>query len=423
MNRLFLKFSKLMYKNTHFYLPLILLSYLSWANTNDDTNNIPQAVKDVVQSVIKVEIVANTPTGYEPQGHGTGFFYKKNSSEIEVITNFHVILEEAWEHLQSPNHQASPITYFLYGEKTLYGSAQVNSLSALNDIAILTPEISQTALPPPLEIRTEPLTVEDSLYIIGFPDGEFTIRKLNLVNEHQNFPNKIFVIPNSVPKWNGASGAPIVDQEGKVVFYVTNGINSLGILGGSNIQFSQDEFLTSCQKDSSDYLIKCIQKLAGKLYIEAVKDSASAQYTLWFLNSSFYESTKFSILVNPIIDIEEHTFLPFLKQAALSDHPEAQYSFFHSYISYQQNNGRHNPAITYYFQYHPENLELARNIGIALADSGFLTAQLLAAKMWYLGLGVERDIDKAMEYINKAIEQHPDGTPAIMKMWDYLTDH
>ena len=415
-----------MCQKTHFYLPFILLSYLSWANTNNDTNNIPQAVKDIVQSVIKVEIVANTSTGYEPQGYGTGFFYKKDSNEIEVITNFHVILEEAWEHLQSPNHHASPITYFLYGEKKLYGSAQVNSLSALNDIAILTPDISQAVLPPPLEIRTEPLTVEDSLYIIGFPDGEFTIRKLNLVNEHnehQDFPNKIFVTPNSVPKWNGASGAPIVDQEGKVVFYVTNGINSLGILGGNNIQFSQDDFLTSCQKDSSDYLIKCIQKLAGKLYIEAVKDSASAQYTLWLLNSSFYESTKFSILVNPIIDIEEHTFLPFLKQAALSDHPEAQYSFFNSYINYQQNNGRNNPAITYYFQYHPENLELARNIGIALADSGFLTAQLLAAKMWYLGLGVERDIDKAMEYINKVIEQHPDGIPATMKMWDYLTDH
>jgi len=68
-------------------------------------------------------------------------------------------------------------------------------------------------------------------------------------------------------------------------------------------------------------------------------------------------------------------------------------------------------------------LELARNIGIELADKGFLPAQLQVAEMWYSGLGVEKNIDKAMEYLNKAIEQHPEGVPAIMRMWDIFTEY
>ena len=427
MNKPFFKFSKkyivlFMCKKIHFCLLLVLLSYLSWAKTDDD--NIPQAVKDAAQSVIQVKTVVNTPKGYSPQARGTGFFIKKDSNRIEVVTNFHVILENVWEHQQSPDHSASPVTYFLHGEKKPYGSAQVVQLSAHNDIAILKPNISKTILPPPLQIRTEPLTAEDSLYIIGFPKGTFIIREINLITDHQDFYPNTFVVPNSVPKWNGASGGPIVDQEGKVVFYVTTGINIFGIIGGNNIQFSQDDFLTSCQKNSSDYLIKCIQEVAGKLYEEAQKGSASAQYELWNLNSSLYESIHFSILVDSITDVKEKGFLPFLRQSALSDHLEAQYSFFMSYINYYQNYEHQMPSISYHFQSYPEDLELARNIGIALADKGFLTAQMMVAEMWYLGLGVEKNIDKTMEYLDKAIEQHPNGAPAIIKMWNHLmTEH
>ena len=129
-----------------FYLLLILLSYLPCAHP--DNGNIPQAVKDAARSIVKIEIIVNTPKEYSLQGQGTGFFLKKDLNEIKVVTNFHVILEEEWEHQQSPHHSASPVTYFLHGEKKPYGSAQVVQLSAHNDVAILKPNISQTILPP-----------------------------------------------------------------------------------------------------------------------------------------------------------------------------------------------------------------------------------------------------------------------------------
>lgn len=426
MNKPFFKFSKkyialFMCKKIHFYLLLILLTYLPWAHSDD--NNIPQAVKDAAQSIVKIEIIVNTPKKYSLQGQGTGFFLKNDLNKIKVVTNFHVILEEEWDYQQSPNHSASPVTYFLNGEKKPYGSAQVVQLSAHNDVAILKPNISPTILPPPLQIRTEPLTTEDSLYVIGFPNGTFTIREINLVTDHQDLYPNIFVVPNSVPNWSGSSGSPIVDQEGKVVFYIKNSMNNFGIIGGNHIKFLHDDFLTSCQDNSSDYLIKCIQTVAGNLYEEAQKGSAAAQYELWNLNSSFYKSIYFSILVDSITDVKEKTFLSFLKQAALSDHFEAQFSFFLIYIIYYQDYRSQRPSIQYYFQSYPEDLELARNIGIALADNGFLIAQMMVVKMWYLGLGVEKDIDKAMEYLNKAIEQHPKGASAIIKLWNDLTGH
>ena len=207
-------------------------------SASENGNNIPDAVKNVEQSIVKVETIVDHPNaneGYEHYGMGTGFFIQKESGEIVVATNFHVVKGQSTYFQTHYNSTASPVTYVLSGASKIYGSAKLMALSPSDDSALLHPNVSQDRLPPPLEIRTEPLTAEDFLYIVGFPEGEFKIREIKLVTHNQDFDQNFFVVPESVSKWGGASGSPIVDQEGKVVFYIDSTSHFSSVLWGYKI--------------------------------------------------------------------------------------------------------------------------------------------------------------------------------------------
>ena len=124
----------------------------------------------------------------------------------------------------------------------------------------------------------------------------------------------------------------------------------------------------------------------------------------------------FPLFIDESIDIREG-FISFLKQAAESGSLHAQYEFFSCYRRYYQNDSSN---IRHYFSSNPEDLDLALEFGMKLAEAGFLIAQIDMMGIWYRGLGVEKNIDKAMEYFNKAIEQHPNGNSAIATFFEQL---
>jgi len=101
-------------------------------------------------------------------------------------------------------------------------TSQIVALSVELDTMIL---LIQESKINPLEIKTEPSNVGDTVSMLGFADGSILVRVDGTITEFSSDGN---VISTTCDVWHGCSGGPIVDSAGRVISTVTAGENHGG---------------------------------------------------------------------------------------------------------------------------------------------------------------------------------------------------
>ncbi len=145
-----------------------------------------------------------------PTGNGTGFFISKN----EFVTNFHII-----DHLTQDNIKSSHLIQ--EGHSRTLKIKQIKHLSAQHDLAVLEIEGEVNDY---LNISEEIPQPDEDLFLIGYPDGQFSvIKKISNILLSRNESSYSFFSDHST--LSGASGSPLLNLKGEVV----------GVLHASNV--------------------------------------------------------------------------------------------------------------------------------------------------------------------------------------------
>ena len=196
------------------------------------------------------------------------------------------------------------------------------ALCAVADIAVLETDLEA---PFHLSFRSEPLSEDEDLAILGYPDyprAFHAIRKTGPLTVFfkgwQEFPVE------KEGSTKGASGGPVIDSRGQVVGIYKRGNNDSAIFTGGNQLKAvlEGEIGVRCEKDSPE---KCLKKAVNLAKRRGFAGDAEAQYSL----SMMYEEGD---------DMEQDAVQSafWLKKAAEQGHPLAQYNLGIMYVDIGQ---------------------------------------------------------------------------------------
>ena len=204
-------------------------------------------------------------------GHGSGFFI----SPTQMITNFHVI------------HNINKNTQIMANKELENGEIESRTMtlvkvSAFYDLALLSTETPSTNY---VEVKLPNIEPKrDSFFLIGYPNKRF----INIpINYQESLWSQIilsFYRDTQLGDLQGASGGPIIDQNGNVA-----GVNHAGtddsILAVSNTALK--DFLTNNHTDCSILSEEenCIHNELNKLAKMADQGDTFAQYKFQFNNN------------------------------------------------------------------------------------------------------------------------------------------
>ena len=166
--------------------------------------------------------------------YATGFFVGEN----RFVTNFHVLLS-----ILGRAKDNTSIALSQEGSDSVLRVKKVLALSALYDLALLETEENTTNF---LSLRENPPEPSENLIIPAYPSEIFTtIKKTgNIIREDSidyTFPVNNFLL-------NGASGSPVLDEQGQVVGVVYGGnVNMLSAVHIYHLEeFINRELGTEC---------------------------------------------------------------------------------------------------------------------------------------------------------------------------------
>ncbi|MDE0151906.1 MAG: bifunctional trypsin-like peptidase domain-containing/SEL1-like repeat protein [Bdellovibrionales bacterium] len=290
---------------------------------------------------------------------GTGFFITPQ----QVVTNFHNIemtkdIEDIT--LSQPQvEQAKPVQI-----------KQVLALDAENDLALL--EIS-----PPVDtqltLRTSPIQTDETVFISGYPEGDFTeITNTGSIKQSEHL-NTIPI--NHHSSAYGASGSPVFDTEGQVTGVVSIvGDNFVHTIPLRHIQ----NILKNINSNNHSFL-EYQQEEIQKTLRRARQGHSHAQY---IMGHRFLK--------------EGHTTdgLYWLEQSARQGHVQAQYQL----------------GIVYYSgQYFDTTVEQNKQLGIywleKAAKQGLFEAQFFLGPIYYKGNGITKNVQKGIYWYKQAAKQ------------------
>jgi S1-C subfamily serine protease len=158
--------------------------------------------KDVTTAAAKSEPNLDKPRKLDPgvTSTGTGFYVSERG---HLLTNSHVVDACTEISVRQPGHTAM--------------RARLVARDAANDLAVLTTDFPQKAVPP-LSIRAR---LGESVFIYGYPQssvlastGNFTIGSVTATAGSGDDTRKIQI---SAPVQQGNSGGPALDQFGNVI--------------------------------------------------------------------------------------------------------------------------------------------------------------------------------------------------------------
>ncbi|MBC6415335.1 MAG: trypsin-like peptidase domain-containing protein [Bdellovibrionales bacterium] len=199
-------------------------------------------------------------------GHGTGFFIKPNF----MITNFHVIqnLNENTDILS--NRDSKELN------KILLNKMKVVKVSALYDLALLK---SSKKVKDYLKIKKSPIDLNlDSFFLLAYPGNRFI--SIPVEYHSSQFNRKILIFNREIElgSLKGSSGAPIIDQNAKVVGVKYAGMDSLSISTPFSIV---NDFLNGNNRDCSNLDIEeCLNEEWLSLKEAYQKGNVIARYRL-----------------------------------------------------------------------------------------------------------------------------------------------
>ena len=228
----------------------------------------PLSVEENKDSVVRLFVVDSQDPNQVIQ-YGTGFFVENNRPDhVTLATVFHFFLipfltGDSFELVME------------YKGKILSLKDEEVSFSSLQDTAfvhiakekfnLLSPAVK------PLHIRKTPLKTEESLYTMGFLNGYFHKIRATRIKPHPQDPGDFSFILNRT-QISGASGAPLMDREGKLTLILKKGYFNYGF--GSEVS-GFNELIQTAGCPAS--LRECVFDAGEELYQAGKAGNAKAQ--------------------------------------------------------------------------------------------------------------------------------------------------
>lgn len=178
------------------------IAVLSLVGSTEAFDAVMGCQKDVATVAAKADPAPDKPRKLEGgvSSTGTGFYVSERG---HLLTNNHVIEACSDISVRQPGHTAL--------------KARLVARDAANDLAVLTTDFPQKAVPP-LSIRAR---LGESVYVYGYPQsnvlastGNFTIGSVTATAGSGDDTRKIQI---SAPVQQGNSGGPALDQYGNVI--------------------------------------------------------------------------------------------------------------------------------------------------------------------------------------------------------------
>ena len=296
---------------------------------------------------------------------GTGFSIGPNL----VVTNLHVL-----EGLLKTAEKLNKIHLTQEGNSDTLNIKQVVSISALYDLALI--EINETSQHY-LTLSESKVKPDDNLFLTGYPDGIFkrTKKTGNIDYESDSF------LPFSInhSKLTGASGSPVLNDQGQVIGVLSQGFKNLILPIKTNHlkKLIKGDIGQNCE--TTNFRI-CLEKEKENLKTLAEQGNALAQYKLAFM---YFNGD--GVIQN------YKKALDWYQQSAEQGFALAQY--FLGYLYYRE------------LRRVPKNYEKALNWLGKAAEQRFALAQYELGAMYYNGDGVTQNYEKALDLFQQAARQ------------------
>ena len=382
---------------------LLIFPWLSWPVDRSDflSSKIPSQLDNADQAIWKISSLRNDGNERNKAvANGTGFFVGAN----HFITNFHVISSML---LNRPENNI----VLSQGENRAYVKG-ILAVSAVYDLALLEVErisINSLTLKEELPIskrgenaanflslRKDLPETSENLFITAYPSGIFA--RIEKTGDISYEDEEIYAFSVNKYVLTGASGSPVLDEQGQIVGVVSASTsNFLHVIRVNHLrEFIAGNVGIKCPNFNSDEAVEfAIAKACIKEEMENFKElveesSISAQ----------------SILFHMLIDFswDANQSFQWTKRWAEWDHALAQYSLG---IMYSKAEGV-DQDLGQAFQWMKRS-----------AEQGYVPAQYNLGIMYYEGDGVKQDLSQAFQWIKQSAEQAHASAQYILSIMYY----
>ena len=345
--------------NRSFLIKSVIVLLLALFVNLVHADSIPKELSQAEKSIGKL-VQRNDSTGYFT-GIGTGFFI----SEKHFVTNFHVIL----------NSVIAGLDLFIRQKESfeLLKVKKVLHISAIYDFALLEIETEVSNY-----LKLGELEKQEELHVFGYPGGGFKrmIKKKEYPIQLEGFTYSFPVNHSDLP---GASGSPVLNNQGEVVGLLSDGSGNLIAAIHHNIlkNLIEGDLGLSCLDFIN--IISCIIEEVKNLKNKSEQGHALAQYKL----AQEYLKDK---------ETEESKEEAFYWHQASANQAYAPAQYMLALMYYKGEGIEENKEKAFYWYQ-----ESARQ--------GFSLAQYMLALMYYKGEGIEENKEKAFYWCQESAKQ------------------
>ena len=372
-----------------YFIVFILLNLVFFSLPRAGANSPPQekllSLERFEQAIWKISSLENDEN---EKGrvvfNGTGFFVGAN----HLITNFHIIFHMLkWPENDIVLSQGGNIAFV----------KRILALSGIHDLALLEvertpvnslnlteewPKFDMEEEPTSfLSLREDPLKPDENLFLVAYSQGAFTrIRKTEDIS-YEDRQHYGFSIDKS--GLSGASGSPVLDEQGQVVGVTSFGLNNLlyAIKVNHLRKFIAGDTGVRCSDSNGtiDFFAAeaCMEKEIKNLTELAEEGSIYAQARL------------FRMFLSPPHSDFNQAFL-WAEKSAAQGYAPAQHTLA---VMYSKGDGVNKDTDQAF-------LWMKRS-----AEQGYVPAQHKLALMYSEGIGVNKDTDQAFSWLKRSAEQ------------------
>ena len=410
---IFIKFSLLSHSS-----PLSLSGSLASFSTSakesseisiDGESKIPLGENLAEETVSPIDLLADDAQNYVWRirnslfsGSGTAFPTGPNL----FVTGFHVMVNA----LQS-NDTIKNIVLEQEHSSSHLTIGRIIRVSALYDLVLFETEESVTNYLTLAEDLPQP---DDKLFIWGYPKGKFqelknTGKLTDVGHHHYTFPTNSSYI-------GGASGSPVLDEEGQVVGVTSKAASNM--LLALKADELKDLIVGDIGLNCSNLInpVMCMKEGLENLKTMAEQDNALAQYRL----ATMYYKGK-------TLEKDLNLALSWMEKSAEQEYAPAQFFLAEMFLKGIGTKKDFELAFYWYkesaFQGYVlaqyklamilhEGVEIEKDLDVAFywmkkpAEQGYVLAQYHLAVMYHNGEGIERNHNLAFAWFQKSAEQN-----------------